>query len=278
MHLPLEATQTLEKANKTSSEAIKEETLETVDRTVIKITKETIIIRLEVVVEVTTLKPHHSSSPALLMPKISGITQDSMRYRTNRTKSPIALNVKVTNRRAEVESKQKVVHKEASEVKATRRATVATDPKLLSTQHPSLRMHHSKVETLGTTITFRSSNSTRETTTKMNSSKSITIVVAIKLRVTILTLQSLKCPTNREIARNTPTSSFLSQRSRSDPVIITVCCHRPRRAKIQKNSNSLLKIVQVVLISKTVISRYLKRFQRTARTRNSNRIKEARIM
>ena len=65
MHLPLEVTQTLEKANKTSSEAIKEEMQETADRTVIKITKEiTIIIRLEVVVEVTTLRPHHSSSPA----------------------------------------------------------------------------------------------------------------------------------------------------------------------------------------------------------------------
>ena len=241
MHLPLEATQTLEKANKTSSEAIKEETQETVDRTVIKITRGTIIIRLEVVVEVTTLRPHHSSSPALLMPKISGITQGSMRYRTNRIKSLIALNVKVTNRRAEVENKEKVVHLEALEVKATRRAMVAMDPKPLSTQHPSLRMHHSKEETLGTTITFRSSNSTRETTTKMSLSKSITMVVVIKL-----TRQSLNCQTNKEIVRNTPTSSFLSQRSRSDPAIITVRCHRPQRAKIQKSSNSLLKIVQVV--------------------------------
>ena len=246
MHLPLEATQTLEKANKTSSEAIKEETQETVGRTEIKITNETIIIRLEVVVEVTTLRPHHSSSPALLMPKISGITRDSMRSKMNKTKSLIALNVKVTNRRAEVESKQKVVHKEALEVKATRRATAATDPKLLSTQHPSLQMHHSKVETLGTTITFRSSNSTRETTTKMSSSKIITMAEAIKLRATIPTLQSLSCQTNRVIARQTPTSSFLGQRSSSDPAIITVRCHRLQRAKIQKNNNSSLKIAQVV--------------------------------
>ena len=245
MHLPLEVTQTLEKANKTSSEAIKEETQETVDRTVIKITKETIIIRLEVVVEVTTLRPHHSSSPALLMPKISGTTQGFMRYRTNRTKSLIALNVRVTNRRVEVGNKEKVELLEVSEVKATRRVMVAVDLKLLSTQHLSLQMHHSKEETLATTITFRSSNSTRETTTKMSSSKSITMVVAIKLKVTILTPQSLSCQTNREIARKTPTSSFLSQRSRSDPAIITVCCHRPQRAKIRKNNNSLLKIAQV---------------------------------
>ena len=63
MHHPLEATQTLAKANKTSREAIKEETQETVGRTEIKITNETIIIRLEVVAEVTTLRPHRSSSP-----------------------------------------------------------------------------------------------------------------------------------------------------------------------------------------------------------------------
>ena len=246
MHLPLEATQTLAKANKTSSEAIKEETQETVGRTVIKITNETIIIRPEVVVEVTTLRPHHSSSPALLMPKISGITRDSMRSKMNRTKSLIALNVKVTNRRAEVENKEKVGHLVVSEVKAARRAMVAVDLKRLSTQHLSLRMHHSKEETLGTTITFRSSNSTRETTTKMSSSKIITMVEAIKLRVTIPTLQSLSCRTNRVIARKTPTSSFLSQRSSSDPAIITVRCHRLQRAKIQKNNNSSLKIAQVV--------------------------------
>ena len=246
MHLPLEVTQIPVKANKTSSEVIKEETLETVDRTVIKITKETIIIRPEVEVEVTTLRPHLSSSPALLMLKISGITQGSMRYRTSRTKSLTALNVKVTNRRVEVENKEKVEHLEASEVKAARRAMVVVDLKLLSTQHLSLRMHHSKEETLGTTITFRSSNSIRETTTKMSSSKSITMVVATKLRVTILTPQSLNCQTNREIARKTPTSSFLSQHSLSGPAIITVCCHRPQRAKILKNNNSLLKITQAV--------------------------------
>ena len=181
------------------------------------------------------------------MLKISGITLDSMRYKTNRTKSLIDRNVKVTSRRAEVENKEKVGRLEALEVKAARRAMVAVDLKLLSTQHLSLRMHHSKEETLVTTITFHSSNSTRGTTTKMSSSKSITMVVAIKLRVTILTPRSLNCQTNKEIARKTTlTSSFLSQRSRSAQVIITVFCHRPQRAKIQKNNNSLLKIVQAV--------------------------------
>ena len=170
-----------------------------------------------------------------------------MRYKTNRTKSLIDRNVKVTSRRAEVENKEKVGRLEALEVKAARRAMVAVDLKLLSTQHLSLRMHHSKEETLVTTITFHSSNSTRGTTTKMSSSKSITMVVAIKLRVTILTPRSLNCQTNKEIARKTTlTSSFLSQRSRSAQVIITVFCHRPQRAKIQKNNNSLLKIVQAV--------------------------------
>ena len=168
-------------------------------------------------------------------------------------------------------------------MKAPRRVMVAVDLKLHSTLQPSSpRMHpHSKAETLVTIITFRSSNFTRETITKMSSSRSITTAAVISPR-------SPNSLTNREIARKTLTSSFLSRRSRSAQATITVevhsssNSHRPQRAKIQKsNNNSLLKtiVVQADSISRIAISRYRRRFLRNARApSSSNRTKEAPTM